>query len=119
MTDQEPSSKSTVLCECALLFVSLQKGKPQSLQPLTAGHDEKAKQVLGLSADDIAKLKHDRDQVPFESVLKRAMWSEWIVRIQSRTQYVLQSKACSILYTVPFVPAWCPAEYCSPRTGRT
>ena len=47
--------------------------------------------MLGLSADDIAKLKQGDDQVPYESVLKRAMWSEWLLRIQSRTQCVLQS----------------------------
>ena len=44
-----------------------------------------------MSADEIAKLKEDTNQAPFESVLKRAMWSEWLLRVQSRTQCVLHS----------------------------
>ena len=48
--------------------------------------------MLGLSADEIAKMKENSNQVPFEGVLKRAMWNEWILRIQTRTQCVLHSK---------------------------
>ncbi|EIE20008.1 hypothetical protein COCSUDRAFT_19010 [Coccomyxa subellipsoidea C-169] len=49
--------------------------------------NEQAEALLGISADEIATLKEDETNPgPYEAVLKRAQWSEWVLRVQSRTQ---------------------------------
>ncbi len=51
------------------------------------GCTPQAEALLGISADEIATLKEDETNPgPYEAVLKRAQWSEWVLRVQSRTQ---------------------------------
>lgn len=51
-----------------------------------------AEALLGVSADEVAPLKQASDAAAYEEVLKRAQWSEWVLRVQSRTQCVTPSR---------------------------
>ena len=42
--------------------------------------------LLGMSADEVAPLKEAPDPKPYEGLLERVAWSEWLLRVQSRTQ---------------------------------
>ncbi len=45
-----------------------------------------AEAVLGMSADEIARLKVGEDEAAFQEALKCVQWSEWTLHIQTRTQ---------------------------------
>ena len=45
-----------------------------------------ARMLLGMSADEVAPLKEAPDPKPYEGLLERVAWSEWLLRVQSRTQ---------------------------------
>ena len=45
-----------------------------------------ARMLLGMSADEVAPLKEAPDPKPYESLLERVAWGEWLLRVQSRTQ---------------------------------
>ncbi len=47
---------------------------------------EQAEAMLGMSADEIAVQKEDAEPAKYEAVLKRAQWTEWVLRVQCRTQ---------------------------------
>lgn len=50
-------------------------------------HHDQAEAMLGMSADEISVLKEDEaNPAKLEAVLKSAQWSEWVLRVQSRTQ---------------------------------
>jgi hypothetical protein len=42
--------------------------------------------LLGKTADEVAPLKEAPDPKPYEALLERAAWGEWLLRVQSRTQ---------------------------------
>ena len=42
--------------------------------------------LLGMSADEVAPLKEAPDPKPYEGLLERVAWGEWLLRVQSRTQ---------------------------------
>ena len=41
-----------------------------------------------MSADEIALLKEGSDRAAYEAVLKHALWGDWLLRVQTRTQCV-------------------------------
>jgi hypothetical protein len=50
--------------------------------------------MLGMSADELAAVKDSGNQGKFEAVLKGALWAEWIMRLQSRTQCAAPTPPC-------------------------
>ena len=42
--------------------------------------------LLGMTADEVAPLKEAPDPKPYEALLERVAWGEWLLRVQSRTQ---------------------------------
>ena len=45
-----------------------------------------ARVLLGMTADEVAPLKEAPDPEPYEALLERVAWGEWLLRVQSRTQ---------------------------------
>ncbi|KAK9828112.1 hypothetical protein WJX81_005736 [Elliptochloris bilobata] len=48
--------------------------------------DDQARMLLGMAADEVAPLKEAPDPKPYEAMLERVAWSEWLLRVQSRSQ---------------------------------
>ena len=57
--------------------------------------------MLGMSADEIAPLKEAADRGAYEAVLRRALWADWLLRVQTRTQCVRPCTAAQALHD------WC------------
>ncbi|KAK9902800.1 hypothetical protein WJX75_006399 [Coccomyxa subellipsoidea] len=68
-------------------YVMLAKCVDASGDCLLSVFNEQAEAMLGMSADEISVLKEDEaNPAKLEAVLKSAQWSEWVLRVQSRTQ---------------------------------
>ncbi|BDA51382.1 Replication protein A 70 kDa DNA-binding subunit B [Coccomyxa sp. Obi] len=67
-------------------YVMLAKCVDASGDCLLSVFNEQAEAMLGMSADEIAVLKEDAEPAKYEAVLKRAQWTEWVLRVQCRTQ---------------------------------
>lgn len=46
-----------------------------------------AQDMLGMSADELAEVR-ERSEEEYLAVFNNAQWSDWLLRVQSRTQYV-------------------------------
>ena len=57
-----------------------------------------AVQLLGLKADELAPLKEAADKDDLEALLKRCQFTQWVMRVQTRTRRVCQLPSLAPLH---------------------
>lgn len=77
-----------------------------------------ARVLLGKTADEVAPLKEAPDPKPYEALLERAAWGEWLLRVQSRTQCAPFCPHADWLKSCPSALLNCSAPQASPALRR-